>query len=457
MMTQPMRQILITIFAMGIFNLFGQDKPKGDPYWEFDKDNHFRPKLSKGEFYKLTGFDFGWFVLEPISQYIQERKYEIERGKRLSYVQKALYYWWYVDAQVTNGGFTQYYFNDYGKYTPTIIKALKHIGDYKMTELINRSYELYLKGSKKIKNARLEGLEGLSGLYKGIENFDGLDDEYYKLNDKTVKKIESYIRKHPDEICIDEEGKEFDMKFSGECKTFYADKKIKESFNVENGIINGAFKSYYESGKPKEIIHYSIGEQTGERDEYYENGNLKYTIRKDLIINQFEHLWYYENGNRKKLEHKRMDKDERIGEYKEWYDNGQLAETAVFIASIEREGRWLKYHSDGSKKFEAEFKSGGFLIHNCWNEKGEQTLKDGTGLYVYDFSGWEGHLNHNEQEYKNYKRHGKQYTYTNGVLKLYQEMENGKEHGVTKSFDENGKLRYEVLYENGKEVSRKNY
>ena len=442
---------------MGIFNVFGQDKPKGDPYWEFDKQKHFRPKLSKGDFYKLTGFDFGWFVLEPISNYIQERKFEIERGKTLSYGQKALYYWGYVDGQVTNGGFTQYYFNDYGKYTPTIIKALQHIGDKKMAELINRSYELYLKENKKIKNARLEGLEGLSGLYKQIEDFDQLDDEYYMLNEKTMKKIESYIRKHPDEVCVDEDGNEFDMKYSGECKTFYAENKPKEIFNVENGIISGDFKTFYENGQPKEIIHYIKGEQTGERQEYYENGKAKYIIRKDSTLNQYEHYWYYDNGHPKKLEHKRVDKDERIGEYKEWYDNGQLAETATFTSSIEREGWWLKYHKDGSKKFEAEFKNGDFLIHNCWNEKGEQTLKEGTGLYVYDYNPWEGYLAHNEQEYKNYKRHGKQYTYTNGVLTLYQEMENGKEHGITKSFDEKGKLRYEVLYANGKEVSRKDY
>ena len=70
-----------------------------------------------------------------------------------------------------------------------------------------------------------------------------------------------------------------------------------------------------------------------------------------------------------------------------------------------------------------------FLIHNCWLESGKQTLKDGTGVYIYDYSSWAGRVEHNEQEYKNYKRHGKQYTYTNGVISLYQEMEDGKENG----------------------------
>ncbi len=438
MRKQRLNKLLITILTMNIFNLFGQNKPKNDPYWEFNESEHFKPNLERGDFFKLTDFDFGWFVLEPISEYIQDEKGELKKGKNLSYGQKALYYWWYVDGQVNNGGFTQYYYNGYGKYTPTIIKALKHIGDDKMAELVNRSYELYLKENRKIKDARLGGWEEFSNLYKEIKDFDDLDDEYYNLNNQTMKNIENYIRKNPNEICLDEEGNEFDLNFSGELKTYHSNKKIKELIPLEKGVVSGTFKSHFENGKLSEEIYYSKGEQTGERIEYYENGNKKYTITKDLSKNQFEHLWYYENGNSKKLEHKQLDKDERIGEYKEWHENGQLSETGNYISAYERDGEWLEYHKDGTKKLEAEFKNGDFLIHNCWNEKGEQTLKNGTGLYVYDYSGWEGHLDHNEQEYKDYKRHGKQHTYTNGKLSLYQEMINGKEHGLTKSYDENG-------------------
>lgn len=449
-------KLLITIFTMGIFNLFGQDKPKQDPYWEFDKQTHFRPKLNKGDFFKLTGFDFGWFVLEPISKFVKDRTHEIEKGKSLSYGQKALYYWWYIDGQVTNGGFIQFYYNGYGSYVPTIIKSLEYIGDKKMAELIQRAENIYQKNKKLMDKAREKDLFG-SGLYEKLEEMSALDDEYYELNDKTMTKIEKYIRKNPNEICLDEDGKEFDMKYSGECKTFYSDNSLKEVFNLENGIINGEFKSFYENRELKEQIQYSKGEQTGERVEYYENGNKKYSVRKDSALKQFEHYWYYENGKPKKLEHKLLDKDERIGEYKEWYDNGQLAETGNYVSAYERDGKWLEFHKDGSKKLEAEFKNGNFLIQNCWNEKGEQTLKDGTGLYIYDYSGWEGHLNHNEQEYKDYKRHGQQKTFTNGVLRLYQEMENGVENGYTRNYYKNGKIKEEKLYKNGIAISSKTF
>jgi len=437
---------------MGLFNLFGQGKPKQDPYWEFNKEIHFRPKLNKGDFFKLTGFDFGWFVLEPISKYFKDRDHEVEKGKSLSYGQKALYYWWYIDGQVTNGGFVQFYYNGYGPYVPTIIKSLEYIGDKKMAELIQRVENIYQKNKKLMDKAREKDLFG-SDLYERLEEMSSLDDEYYDLNDKTMTIIEKYIRKNSNEICLDEEGKEFDMKYSGECITFYTDNSLKEVFNLENGIINGEFKSFYESGKLKEKIQYTKGEQTGERVEYYENGNKKYSIRTDSTLKQFEHYWYYENGKPKKLEHKLLDKDERIGEYKEWYDNGQLAETGFYVSAHERDGKWLEFHKDGSNKLEAEFKNSDFLIQNCWNEKGEQILKDGTGLYIYDYSGWEGHLDHNEQEYKNYKRHGQQKTFSNSVLSLYQEMENGKENGYTRTYYNNGKLKEEKVYKDGKEIS----
>jgi len=414
---------------MNVFNLFGQDKPKNDPYWEFDQTKHFRPKLNKGDFFKLTGSDFCWFVLEPISDYVQDRKGELTKGKTLSFGQKALYYWWYVDAQVTNGGFTQFYYNDYGKYVPTIIKGLKHIGDIKMAELVNRSYELYLKENKKIKDARQGGLEAFSNLYKEIKDFDNLDEEYYNLNDQTMKNIETYFRNNPNEICVDEDGKEFDLTFSGDLTTYYKDNNVKESIPLSKGVIVGTFKSFYENGKPKEEIHYSNGEQTGERIEYYENGNKKFSISKSENPNGYLHSHFYENG--------------------------KLKSTEIYVSNNDRDGKWIQYYSNGQMKSESEFIKKEFFVQNCWKEDGTQIMKEGTGLYINEYSIFDGVIDRNEQEYKNYKRHGKQYSYSNGKLTLYQEMADGKEHGITKTYDKNGNVTEETIYENGKEISRK--
>lgn len=440
---------------MNIFNLFGR-KAENDPYWKFDETEHFRPKLNKGDFFKLTGFDFGWFVLQPISKFVGAKENELERGKSMSYGQKALYYWWYLDAQVTNGGFVQFYYNGYGHYAATIIKGLKHIGDDKMAALVKKADKIYQKKKKLVEKAQQTDLFD-SDLYDQLDGMSPLDDAYYELHDETMSKIEQYMRQNPNEICLDEEGKEFDNSYTGICQTFYDDKCLKEEFFLEKGVLNGEFKSFHENGNLKENIKYLKGEQSGQREEYFSNGKLKYQASKvdakpDLLL----HQWYHENGNPKKLESKTLASDESFGEYKEWHENGQLSESGTYKSDYDREGEWLEFYPNGNKKVEAEFIEGDFKLIHHWNEQGEQKVLNGTGVYVYEKSLFDDdEIDREEHEYLNYKRHGIQKSFTNDRLTLYQEMENGEEHGITRSYYNNGKIEKETVYKNGKEVSEK--
>jgi antitoxin component YwqK of YwqJK toxin-antitoxin module len=78
----------------------------------------------------LTGFGFGWFVLEPISEYIQDREGELTKGNTLSYGQKVLYYWWYVDAQ--EHGVTRTYDEKGNVKEETIYENVKEISRKKV-------------------------------------------------------------------------------------------------------------------------------------------------------------------------------------------------------------------------------------------------------------------------------------------------------------------------------------
>lgn len=62
-------------------------------------------------------------ALEPINIAIGDEN-EKDLATRFSPAQKALYYVWYLDAEVTNGGFIQFYWNDYRKYIPLIIDEM---------------------------------------------------------------------------------------------------------------------------------------------------------------------------------------------------------------------------------------------------------------------------------------------------------------------------------------------
>ncbi|TVZ47462.1 antitoxin component YwqK of YwqJK toxin-antitoxin module [Olleya sp. Hel_I_94] len=444
---------------INLLNLFGcKAQKENDPYWEFDKTEHFRPELNKAEFFKLSGYDFGWFVLEPISKFVKDKEFEIEKGKSLSYGQKALYYWWYLDAQVTNGGFVQFYYNGYGPYIPTIIKGLEHIGDNEMANLVKKADKIYQKNKKLMDKAQESDLFE-SNLYDRLDELSLLDDDYYEMNKKTMSLIESYIRKNPNEVCLDEDGKEFDMTFTGLCKTFYDNKKIKEEFQLEKGFINGEFKSFYDNGKPKEVIHYLNGEHTGEQKEFYDNGKLKYQVTKEPSKNIFIQEWYYDNGNPKKLESKLIEKNERIGEYKEWYENGQLSETEIYKSAYEREGDWLEFYENGNKKVEAEFINGKYILKNYWNEKGKQTLITGTGYSEFysksNFKDDTPELHY--REYKNFIPHGVWKELKNDTLQRLVNYQNGKRHGKMEVYYNNGNLKEETIYENGNSVSTKKF
>lgn len=68
MITTKTKLLLILFLSMSFFNLFGQKKPTSDPYWEYDQAVHFQAKLNTAEYYTSSGFDFAWFVLEPMSE-----------------------------------------------------------------------------------------------------------------------------------------------------------------------------------------------------------------------------------------------------------------------------------------------------------------------------------------------------------------------------------------------------
>ncbi len=185
-----------------------QARKSENPYWKFDSYNHFRPRINTADYLQMTSFNFGWLILKPICEYIQFTKNEIDKGKHLSYAQKALYYWWYVDGQVLNGGFGQFYFNGFGKYVPTIIKGLKYIGDLEMVSIIEDAEKAYQKHKQFVENTPGK----VMFTDEDDVNLDKLGDltlEYFGFYRQTMQKIETYFRAHPEEICLDENGNEF--------------------------------------------------------------------------------------------------------------------------------------------------------------------------------------------------------------------------------------------------------
>ena len=166
-------------------------------YNTFDKDNHLKPLFDKTKFDTLHGWNFGWAVLEPIN--IAEGKDDEKLlAKKFSPGQKALYFVWYLDAEVTNGGFIQFYWNDNRKYLSPIIDGLKLIGDSSMLDLVDKADKEYLANKDKFILQRQKN--DLEPLYDSLKNFDDYDSVYYATHDKTMELIEKYARQNPEEF-----------------------------------------------------------------------------------------------------------------------------------------------------------------------------------------------------------------------------------------------------------------
>lgn len=163
----------------------------------FDSLNHLKPTFDKTEFDSLHSWDFGWALLEPIN-IAQSQEDEIELSKRLSPGQKALYFFWYLDAQVVNGGFIQFYWNDYREYLPTIKEGLKLIDDVDLINLIEKADKEYLENESLFIKQKEKG--DWEPLYENLKRFDEYDDLYYAIHEKTMGLIEAYARRHPEDF-----------------------------------------------------------------------------------------------------------------------------------------------------------------------------------------------------------------------------------------------------------------
>ena len=190
-------RLLFMVFILLILTNCNQtsnsEKISKEVYNTFNKDNHLRPDFNKFQFDTLHTWDLAWAILYPINK-ANDGKSEIELSKRLSPGQKSLYFFWYLDAQVTNGGFIQFYVNEYADYLPPIQTGLKLIGDTKMLDLLIRVNQEF-ESNKKIFNK-----DNKTEIYSDLPQFNDLDKEYYKLHDKTIQLIENYIRNNPSDF-----------------------------------------------------------------------------------------------------------------------------------------------------------------------------------------------------------------------------------------------------------------
>ena len=114
------------------------------------------------------------------SKFPRNYRKEYKTLMTLSEGRQAIYIIWYVEGEVNNGGFNQFYFNSSGQYAQLAPEAFKLVGAEKYAELMQRANNTYRSNEKSIRKSHDGTLEGFSESYKD-NPLNELDHEFYKL------------------------------------------------------------------------------------------------------------------------------------------------------------------------------------------------------------------------------------------------------------------------------------
>lgn len=154
-------------------------------------------RLDKVQFDTLHDWNLGEALLKDVSI----AKNEDEESKMLrnfSPGQKALYLFWDLNDEVTNGGFIQYYWNGYEKYVPDLKAGLKLVGDTTILSLLVKADSSYKTNKDKFDEQIMK--DDWEPLYESLKEFDLLDSIYYEKQQDAMILFEKYIRKHPNQF-----------------------------------------------------------------------------------------------------------------------------------------------------------------------------------------------------------------------------------------------------------------
>jgi PBP1b-binding outer membrane lipoprotein LpoB len=105
---------------------------------------------------------------------------------------------WWVEAEVHNGGFNQYFWNSSGKFRNEAVEGFKLIGAIEHEKLLVEAIELQKQQESKLEQQKAKGtIEAFSESYKD-NPLNKLDERFYKLTEKAGNMRIQFIRSHPE-------------------------------------------------------------------------------------------------------------------------------------------------------------------------------------------------------------------------------------------------------------------
>ncbi|ASK70131.1 hypothetical protein CF168_15415 [Shewanella bicestrii] len=130
----------------------------------------------------------------PESYDAVSEKYEAVGFSNLSEKEQAIYTIWWLEAEVNNGGFHQYFWNSSGEHAVFALKSLNNIGATKTASLLQRAIDVAFNG--KLPESRLERQNHLKiDEDSKMGKLGNLDSEFYEYSENFYEMLDVYVAK----------------------------------------------------------------------------------------------------------------------------------------------------------------------------------------------------------------------------------------------------------------------
>ncbi|MBI5297176.1 MAG: DMP19 family protein [Chloroflexi bacterium] len=145
------------------------------------------------------------FALKNSTEMIIEFSYGIsdkihKKGfESLSHPERVLHHIYWLESEVNNGGFQQYFDNSSGDYAIDTPSALEEIGAKHTANLMKRANDLFPNGApSRDRQQRLEQLDSFDETNRN--KFEDLDSEFFKYQDPLEELQVKYMVVNKDQI-----------------------------------------------------------------------------------------------------------------------------------------------------------------------------------------------------------------------------------------------------------------
>lgn len=143
------------------------------------------------------------YITETILENNFEDEYKIikKQSKGIQYI------WcvWWLEAEVNNGGFNQYFYNSSGQFAEEAYEACEGIGAHKTASIVQEAIKILFNEMDLYRKTKEAGtLEAFMESYNETE-LGRCDEEFYKYQDNLNGLIVTYIRSHYQEFVTKEE------------------------------------------------------------------------------------------------------------------------------------------------------------------------------------------------------------------------------------------------------------